>query len=320
MKKLIKLAAAALTAFAAAATLAAETEISIGTGRLTSVYYPAGGAICRLVNGTRQAHGIRCSAQSTDGSVHNLSTLRSGEIDLGLVQSDVQYHAYRGGGRLKDEHPFRDLRAVFSLYLEPLTIVARDDAGIKQFDDLKGKRVNIGAPGSGPHATLAVLMKAWGWTKDDLGAVSELTSAEQTKPLCQGELDAVTFMVGHPSGSIRETTNACDSVIVEVSGPVIDKLVEEKVFYEHVTIPGGTYPGNPEDVKTFGVLATLGSSAKTSAETVYELIKAVFENFDDFKKVHPALANLDKKRMVADGLSAPLHPGAVKYYKEAGLM
>ncbi len=222
--------------------------------------------------------------------------------------------------RFKDQGPFQDLRAVFSLYLEPLTIVARDDAGIRHFDDLKGKRVNSGDPASGQHATLAVLMKAWGWTENDLGAVYELPSAEQKKPLCAGELDAVSFMLGHPSGSIRETTNACKSVLVEVSGPVIDKLVEEKVFYEHVSIPGGRYQGNPEDIRTFGVLATLVTSSKQPTETVYQLVKAVFENFDDFKKAHPALANLDKERMVKDGLSAPLHPGAVKYYKEAGLM
>ncbi len=318
----MQLAVAGLAALATGvpAALAVETEISIGTGRITSVYYPAGGAICRLVNASRQAHGIKCRVQSTGGSIHNFSALRSGEIDLGLVQSDSQYYAHRGRERFKDQGPFQALRTVFSLYLEPLTIVARDDAAIKHFDDLKGKRVNGGDPASGQHATLAVLMKAWGWTENDLGAVYELTSAEQTKPLCGGELDAVSFMLGHPSGSVRETTNACKSVLVEVSGPVIDKLVEENVFYEHVTIPGGTYRGNPEDVKTFGVLATLVTSSKQPTETVYELVKAVFENFDDFKKSHPALADLGKERMVKDGLSAPLHPGAVKYYKEAGLM
>jgi len=322
MKKLMQLAVTGLAVLATGvpAALAVETEISIGTGRITSVYYPAGSAVCRLVNASRQAHGIKCRVQSTDGSLHNLSALRSGEIDLGLVQSDAQSHALRGLERFKDQGPFRELRAVFSLHLEPLTIVARDDAGIRHFDDLKGKRVNSGDPGSGPHATLAVLMKAWGWTEEDLGAVHDLPSSEQTKPLCDGQLDAVSFMLGHPSGSVRETTNTCKSVLVEVSGPVIDKLVEEKVFYEHVTIPGGTYRDNPEDIRTFGVLATLVTSSKQPTETVYELVKAVFENFDDFKKLHPALANLDKERMVKYGLSAPLHPGAVKYYKEAGLM
>ncbi len=321
MKKLMQLALTGLAALTAAvpAALAVETGISIGTGRITSVYYPAGDAICRFVNASRQAHGIKCRVQSTGGSLDNLSSLRNGEIDLGLVQSDSQYYAHRGGERFKDQGPFKALRAVFSLYLEPLTIVARDDAGIKHFDDLKGKRVNIGDPGSGQHATMAVVMKAWGWTKDDFDAVSELASTEQTKPLCEGKLDAVTFMLGHPSGSVREATNACKSVLVEVSGPAVDKLVEAKVFYDHVTIPGGTYRGNPEDLRTFGVLATLVTSSEKPTETIYELVKAVFENFDDFKKTHPALANLDKKRMVKDGLSTPLHPGAVKYCKEADL-
>ena len=322
MKKLIKLAGAALAGFAVAAPadLSAQTTIRIGTGHITSIYYPAGGAICRLVNKTRQVHGIKCRVERTGGSVHNLKTLRAGEIDLGLVQSDWQYHAYRGRGRFKDEGPFEDLRAVFSLYPEAFTVVARSDAGVKHFDDLKGKRLNIGNPGSGRRATMDVVMKAWGWTRDEFGAVSELTSAEQSKPLCEGKLDAVAFVVGHPSGSVRETTNACGSVIVEVSGTAIDKLVKESIYYQNTTIPGGVYRGNPEEVRTFGVFATLVTSAKTPTETVYELVKTVFENFDDFKQLHPALVDLDRQRMVKEGLSVPLHPGAAKYFKETGLM
>ena len=300
-------------------TYAAEF-ITIGTGAVTGIYYPTGGSICRLVNRDRKMHGIRCTVESTGGSIYNLNTIRSGELDMGVVQSDWQFHAYNGSSRFKDKGPLKELRAVFSVYPEPFTVVARKDAGIKHFQDLKGKRVNVGNPGSGQRATMEVVMKAMGWQMSDFALASELMSAEQSKALCNHKMDAMVFTVGHPNGSIREATIACDSVIVEVSGKPIDKLVKEHDYYFHATIPGGIYEGNPNDVMTFGLGATLVSSTRTPDHTVYLVVKSVFENFDTFKKLHPALAVLDKKKMVKDGLSAPLHPGAKKYYKEAGLL
>jgi len=319
---------AAAVAFAAAAYAAAgappaaaqQRFITIGTGGVTGVYYPTGGAICRLVNKNRKKHGIRCSVESTGGSIYNLNAIRNNELDMGIVQSDWQYHAYHGTSRFKDAGPFKELRAVFSIHPEPFTVVARADSGIKHFRDLKGKRVNIGNPGSGQRGTMEVVMKAMGWTKDDFALASELKSAEQSKALCDNKIDAMVFTVGHPSGSIKEATTSCDSVIVEVSGPAIDKLVADNAYYRYAVIPGGMYRGNPHDVRTFGVGATLVTSTRLPAEVVYEVVKAVFENFDSFKKLHPAFAILNKESMIKDGLSAPLHAGAVKYYKEAGLM
>ena len=298
----------------------ANSFITIGTGGVTGVYYPTGGAICRLVNKDRKEHGIRCSVESTGGSVYNLNTIRAGELDMGVAQSDWQYHAYHGTSKFEDQGANKDLRAVFSVHPEPFTVVARKDSGIKTFDDLKGKRVNIGNPGSGQRGTMEVVMQAKGWTKDDFSLVSELKAAEQAQALCDNKIDAMVYVVGHPNGSIKEATTSCDTVLVSVDGPVIEKLIAENSYYRSATIPGGMYAGNPEDVKTFGVGATFVSSTNTPADTVYQVVKAVFENFDDFRKLHPAFANLDKKEMVKDGLSAPIHDGAMRYYKEAGLM
>jgi TRAP transporter TAXI family solute receptor len=299
---------------------AEQMFVTIGTGGVTGVYYPTGGAICRLVNKNRDEHGIRCTVESTGGSVYNLNAIAAGELDMGVCQSDWQYHAYNGTSKFKDKGPNKDLRAVFSVHPEPFTVVARADSGIKDFEDIKGRRVNIGNPGSGQRGTMEVLMEAYGWTKDTFKLASELKSAEQSQALCDNKIDAFVFTVGHPSGSIKEATTTCDSVLVNVTGPVVAKLVEKHPYYRWATIPGGMYRGNPGDVKTFGVGATFVSSAKVPEEVIYNVVKAVFENFDDFKKLHPAFSVLKKEEMIKDGLSAPLHPGAAKYYKEAGLM
>ncbi|MBN8196233.1 TAXI family TRAP transporter solute-binding subunit [Thalassospira povalilytica] len=325
MKKLIAV-ATAVAAIAGASLFAGQASaqenrfITIGTGGVTGVYYPTGGAICRLVNKDRKEHGIRCSVESTGGSSYNINTIRSGELDLGVAQSDVQYYAIHGEKAFSEVGPFEDLRAVFSIHAEPFTVVARADAGIKTFDDLKGKRVNLGNPGSGQRDTMDVVLAAKGWTLDDFALASELKPAEQSQALCDNKIDAMIYTVGHPNGSIQEATTACDSVLVEVAGPEIEKLVADNPYYRIATIPGGMYRGNPEDVKTFGVGATFVSSTNTDADIVYQVVKAVFENFDTFKGLHPAFGNLVKEEMVKDGLSAPLHDGAVKYYKEAGLM
>ena len=322
MRKLSRLiiGTAAGLVLAMPSAMAQKQFITIGTGGVTGVYYPTGGAICRLVNKGRKEHGIRCSVESTAGSVYNLNTIRAGELDMGVAQSDWQYHAYNGTAKFKDKGPFKGLRAVFSVHPEPFTVVARADAGIKTFDDLKGKRVNIGNPGSGQRGTMEVVMDAKGWTTSDFALASELKSAEQSKALCDNKIDAMVFTVGHPSGSIKEATTSCDSVIVEVAGAEVDKLVSDRTYYRQAVIPGGMYRGNPDDVKTFGVGATFMSSNAVDEAVVYQVVKAVFDNFDSFRKLHPAFANLEKKAMVKDGLSAPLHDGAAKFYKEAGLM
>ncbi len=313
------LAATALATLLAPAAFA-EEFITIGTGGVTGVYYPTGGAICRLVNQGRSEHGIRCSVESTGGSVYNINTIREGELQFGVAQSDWQYHAFNGTSRFEEAGAFEGLRAVFSVHAEPFTVVARADSGITTFDDLLGKRVNIGNPGSGQRGTMEALMDAKGWTTDDFALATEMKVAEQSSALCDNQIDAMVVTVGHPSGTIQEATTACDSVIVSVTGAEIDTLIADNSFYRTATIPGGMYRGTDEDVTTFGVGATFVSSTDVSDDAVYAVVSGVFENIDAFRSLHPAFTNLDPAEMASAGLSAPLHAGAEKYYREAGLI
>jgi len=294
--------------------------ITIGTGGVTGVYYPTGQNICRLVNREQDSHGMRCNAESTGGSVFNLNSIAQGEMDFGVAQSDWQYHAYRGSDRFAEQGANPELRAVFSLHPEPFTVVVRADSGIESFDDILGKRVNVGNPGSGQRGTVERLMAEYGWTMDDFALASELPSREQGQALCDNRIDVILFTVGHPSAAIQEPIATCDARLVPVTGPVIERLVDETPYYFQALIPAGTYPGQEADVWTFGVGATLVTSTGTTENAVYHLTRAVFENFDTFRGMHPAFSVLNPRRMVEQGLSAPVHDGALRYYREAGLI
>lgn len=308
-----------ITVTSTAASFAQDTTIRIGTGGKTGVYFPAGGAVCRLVNRGVADHGVTCQVESTGGSVYNLKSIRAATLDFGIAQSDWQFHSLNGSSKFEEDTPYEDLRAVFSLHPEPFTVVARKDSGIKTFEDLIGKRVNIGNPGSGSRGTMDVLMAAKGIKIGDFSLVTELKSSAQASAVCDNKIDAMVFTVGHPSGSIKEATTECETVLVEVSGPEVDALISDNPYYRTAIVPGGMYQGNPDDTKTFGVGATLVTSAKIPDDVVYAVTKSVFENMRRFRRLHPALGILKDDEMIKDGLSAPLHPGAVRYYKEAGL-
>lgn len=299
---------------------AAEQQfISIGTGGVTGVYYPTGGAICRLVNKSRKEHGIRCAVESTGGSVYNINTIKAGELEFGVAQSDWQYHAYNGTSKFADNQ-FPELRAMFSVHPEPFTIVVRDDSDITKFEDLKGKRVNVGNAGSGQRATMEVVMDAFGMKMDDFALATEFKGSEMPAQLCDGNIDVMMYTVGHPAAALKEASTTCGTRLVSVVGEPIDNLVADNPFYRYATIPGGMYAGTPEDTMTFGVGATFVSSTNVADEVAYVVAKAVMENLDDFRKLHPAFANLKAEEMIKDGLSAPIHPGALKAYKELGLV
>jgi TRAP transporter TAXI family solute receptor len=297
--------------------LAQQRFITIGTGGVTGVYYAVGGAICRLMNKDRKEHGIRCSVESTGGSSFNVNTIKEGELDFGMAQSDVQYQALNGEGPFKD-NAFQDLRAVFSVHPEPFTVVARPEVNAEGIEDFKGKRFNVGNPGSGTRISLEELLAALGMSLSDFALASELKADEHGPALCDNKIDGFFYAVGHPSANIQDPTTTCGAQLVPLEGEAIDKLVAEHPYYAKATIPGGLYKNNPDPTPTYGVLATLVTSADTDPDVVYTLVKAVFENFDEFKKLHPAFANLDPQQMVKNGLSAPLHEGAERYYREKG--
>ncbi len=315
----------AIAAVAIAAGLGATTPafsqeqfVVIGTGGVTGVYYPTGGAIQRLVNANRAEHGIRVSVESTGGSIFNLNALANGEMDMGVVQSDWQFHSFNGSHEnFPEANP--ELRAVFSIHGEPFTVVARADSGIETFEDLVGSRVNIGNPGSGARGTMEVLMEAYGWTVDDFAQASELATAEQSQALCDNNVDVIVFTVGHPSGTIQEATTSCESHIIPVEGDIVSQLIEENPFYAYSTIPGGMYANNPDDIVTFGVKATFVTTTALSDEAVSTIVASVFDNFEDFKRLHPAYQTLTPEDMATTGMSAPVHDGAMQYYCENGL-
>ncbi len=300
--------------------------IAIGTGGPTGVYFVVGQSICRLVHKeaaegrkSGRKHGIRCAAPSTGGSTYNIGQISQGELDFGVAQSDWQYHAYNGTAPDKVKQ-YKKLRAVFSVHPEPYHIIVGKNSGINSWADLKGKRFNIGNPGSGQRGTTEVLMAAYGTKKSDFKIATELTSTEQSKALCDGKIDAYGYTVGVPNAGVSVATDGCGARIINLNTGVEKKLVADNDYYAFATIPKGTYKTTSKDVTTFGVMATFVTSADVPDNIVYEVTRAVFENLDDFRKLHPAFANLDPKKMIKNALSAPLHPGAIKYYKEKGLM
>lgn len=296
----------------------ANSFVTIGTGGVSGVYYPTGAALCRIVS---QDDNIDCAVESTGGSVHNINLLKSKEIQFGISQSDWQHHAYRGTSeKFKDAGQFSNLRAIFALHGEVFTVVARSDGKIKDFKDLKNKRVNVSNPGSGARPTMDMAMGYFNLNKKDFKAVSELAAAEQARALCDNKVDAIVFVVGHPSGTIKEATTSCDSRIVKVVGNPVDKIIKEHPYYSKVFIPEGLYKGTEGEIPSFGMRALLLSTTDVADEVVYAFVKSVFQNLDSLRKLHPALVELDAKDMVHSGITIPLHPGAEKYYREMGML
>jgi TRAP transporter TAXI family solute receptor len=280
-----------------------------------------GGAICRLVSKERATHGIRCTVEVTGASVYNVNAIRIGDLHMGIAQSDTQHYAVTGTGseQFAKAGPDPKLRALFSLHAEAFTLVARDDAKIKVFTDLAGKRVNVGDPGSGNRSTMELLMKEYGWTDSVFSLAADLKPAEMAGALCDDKIDAYVYVVGHPNGSIKEASTTCASHLVPVTGAEVDAFQKKYPFYPAAVIPGGMYTGTPEAVNTFGPRATLVTSADLPEDVAYQVVKAVFSNLEEFKKLHPTLENLTPKEMIL-GNSAPFHPGALRYFKEAGLL
>ncbi|MCP4956774.1 MAG: TAXI family TRAP transporter solute-binding subunit [Photobacterium aquimaris] len=320
MKRLAIIVSALGSIFYPSFATAADNFISIGTGGQTGVYYIAGQSICRFVNRTTDTHQIKCNAPTSGGGVANVNGLRSHEYNFGIMQSDHQFKALNGLAPFQDHGKMNDIRAVFSLQSEVFTILAREDSGIHSFDDLKNKRVNLGNPGSGQRDTFEQILAVKNWNSDVFSLVSDLKPAEQAPAMSDNKIDAMSYFVGHPNGAIQEASTTTDTRLIAVTGPDIDALLKEKSYFTKAIIPGGMYRGNPNDTVSIGGKAVLSTNAKTDPEMVYQLVKSVFTNIDRFKRLHPAFADLKETEMIKTGLTAPLHDGAVRYYKERGWM
>ena len=292
--------------------------ITIGTGGVTGTYYPTGGAICRQVNKMKKETKIRCSVESTGGSVYNINTIKNGELDFGIAQSDVVYQASKGTGKF-DGKQVKKLKSVMAIYPELLALVSRKDANIKSIMDVKGKRINLGNPGSGNEATALTLFDANNIKKSDLKFAGALKAAEMPDALRDNKIDGYFYMIGHPNANIKDATNSVDTRIVPLEGKAVDGLISKYPYFAKAQIAKGLYKGVDAPVNTFGVKAVLVTSTDVSDKAVFTVVKAILENFDSFKKLHPAYNHITKESLL-DGLSAPLHDGAKKYFKEAGLL
>jgi len=298
----------------------APTPVTLATGTPGGVYHPVGNAICRMFNLADEHQPMPCVAVSSEGSVANIRRVERGESTFGLSQTDVAYAAFHGEGPFAAAGPDPGLRLLIALYPETFTVVARADAGIRDFQDLRGKRVGIGKSGAGYTFTRDVVLGVYGWTILDFAQVLELGPAEQNQALCGNKVDAIIFEAGHPNGLTQEATTGCRARLVRVAGPPIDRLLATHSYYVASVIPGGMYAGNPDDVRTIGTQAVLVTSSNLPDELAYAVVKAVFENFADFRRLHPALSTLDMMSMVPSEAVMPIHPGALNYYREAGLV
>lgn len=296
-------------------------QLIVGTGSKGGVYYPAGRAICRMLDrhNARKAKKWTCQQRESAGSVANLEGLRESKFDLAVVQSDTHYHAYTSTGKFKEKGAITELRSLFSLHAEPFTVIARAGGGVWKIEQLRGKRVNVGKKGSGPRETFLELLNAMGWNATDFSGFTQISIKDQAAALCDGRTDVTTFVVGHPASMIEQALSSCNTVLVNVAGPAITKLIQNRPYYRRATIPAGLYRGSNSDIRTFGVSATFVTTSKLDADAAYTITQAVFENIGKFRSMHPALKYLNKAEMAKASLSAPLHDGAKKYFEDIGL-
>ena len=287
--------------------------ITIGTGGVTGTYYPTGGAICKFVNQYKKDSKIRCSVESTDGSLYNINGIKNGELDFGIVQSDIVYQAVE-----KDKKSSK-LRSVMAIYPELLTLVTKNDSNINNLLDIKGKRINLGNSGSGNETTALTLLKEAGIKKEDLKLAATFNSSEMPDALKNNQIDGYFYMVGHPTANIKDAASSVSIKIIPIEDIFSDSLVKKYPYFSKSIIEAGTYKGQSNDIQTFGVKAVLVTSEDVDENIVYFLVKAILENFDEFKKLHPAYANLTKESLL-EGIAAPLHDGAKRYYEKNGLL
>lgn len=288
------------------------TNIRIGTGSITGIYYPTGAAICKIFNIYRPSKNIRCIPLPTAGSLSNMQSLTKHEIDFGFIESEIQHELYH-------DKKNTDIRSVFSLYQESFTILVRQDSNIHSFNDIKNKRVNIGAKGSGVRQTADMLFKAYGYNHNDFPKVTQYNMYQQAEELCKGNIDVAMYMVGHPNGAIQEALHLCKIKILPLSDQKILDFLKMYTHYSKTIIPGKLYIDHNDDIKTIGVTATLVAMNTLDKKLVYNIVKIIFEHFEQFKLSHPTFATLKQQQMLKDGLTAPLHEGALEYYREIGL-
>jgi TRAP transporter TAXI family solute receptor len=302
----------------AAADSPEEPPMVLTTGTIRGVYHPVGSALCTLFN-IEQSTGWRCVSLRSRGSVANIARLKDNKAQIALVQSDTQTAAYEGTGEFGSTGAYPQLRSLFALYSEYMAVLVRADAGILQIDDLRGKRINIGRRESGQHAVVEQVLAAAGLSPEDFTVYRE-KGPGQADRLCTGELDAAVFIGGSPNGLVTEVTLACDIRLLPITGPKIERLIETHPQLSRGLIPGGRYRGNPEDVPTVSVTATVVTNASQPEDRIYDFVRTIFDNFEILAQMHPVLNEIEPREMARSHGTAPLHPGAERFFRERGLI
>ncbi|MGN5030761.1 TAXI family TRAP transporter solute-binding subunit, partial [Aeromonas rivipollensis] len=311
LRPLLRLSLAALpwlAAMLAQPLSATPAYVTIGTGALNGVYYPTGGAICRLLNDDSASHGLHCTVQSTSGSIANLAALAKGDIQLALVQSDVLYHAAHGSGPFAGQTPNDQLRSLLRLHKESLTLLASATSNISTLADIEGKRVDLGAPNSGDRVTSRALLDAMGWQESQFAVPPVASASNRLEGLCNGTLDAAFLVAGHPNQGIGDLTGRCQARLIPIEGEQIDKLLTQYPYYERSRIGANLYPGQTSAVATFAVTAELVAEASLPETEVRTLRDVLSRNLKQFTRLHPALTTLTPESMQAGDI-LPLHPG-----------
>ncbi len=306
------IAAPALYLALAGTAMAAPAPIVIGTGPVAGFAFPLGGEICRLYEGATKDRA-QCTVASTDGSVENINRLKSGEITLAIVQSDLAADAVSASGPFAGGMPFADLRSIVGFYPQALTVLVKADGDVKSADDLKGKRVAVGAPGA-PEPMFADFLEGLGWSKADPGGIVEVPRNEQAAAPCRDQIAAHPVTPPHPTGLVREALAACHVAMLDLSGPAVDAAVSAHPAYSAARLDLGLYAGQSGSVQSFGPRAVLVTTAKLDDATVERLLAGIAGHLDDLKKAHPAFATMDAATVASpNGLGADRHPAAVKY-------
>ena len=293
----------------------AET-LTIGTGSSRGVYIQLGKAICDIVK--REMRGFGCKAKTSKGSIDNLIGLKKGTYDLGIVQSDIQYHAVNGTGTFANIGALKGIYSLFSAHPESLAVVTKKDSGIRTIDDLKGRRIDIGKVKSGTNATMRLLFEAMNEPLSNFPLVANLDIKQQYEGICKRRVDTSAFLAGHPNSNVRKLIKLCDINFVQVRGDAVDRLLASNPYYVRAIISKDTYDQMKNDIETIGLVATVMTSDKMDAATAYYLTKAVFENLHFIQSKHRAFLRLHPFEMARKGMTAPRHPGAAQYLREVG--
>ncbi len=296
------------------------SHIYIGTGSVQGVYFPIGGVICRLLNRHTSDHNIRCTLESTGGSINNLNRLREGDFDIVVAQSDWHHHAYHGTSTFEKHGPNPQLRSVFALEADPLALIVRQDSTILEFDHLEDRTVSLGYSRSLQHRILDHYLELKGWTADKFKEVVLMSDAKQGAALCKQEVEAILLLSSSMNDYLADLPEDCALRLVSIDDEVVDQVIDNHPYYRKGAIPSSMSMGSQEAIQSFGLGATFVAMESTSNKAVYHVVKEIVENFRDFKSLHPSLQMIKTQELSSSALTAPLHPGAIRYYREARLL